>query len=289
MSFFKASKILGFIRLMRPLNCTMFGMAVIIGFLIIAPSELFTKLTTVILGFSLAWLLSASSMVLNDYFDREIDKLNNPQKPIPSGLITQKEALCLASLLGIAGLIIALRTGFLGFTIAVVFYAIAILYDAIGKKLNLLGNFMVSSCVAIPFLFGSLLAKLQIGLLPILFAILAFLSNTGREIVKGIADIKGDKMRGANTLPIVIGSKKSAIVAVSFFVLAVALSFLPPSLNLVSFAYLPIVSVVDGGFLVSSVLLLRDFSSENALRVKNQVIIWMLIGILAFLVGGVLR
>ncbi|HYB93319.1 MAG TPA: hypothetical protein VED00_04190, partial [archaeon] len=57
-------------------------------------------------------------------------------------------------------------------------------------------------------------------------------------------------------------------------------------LGVVSFWYLPPVLVVDVGIIASSILLMKNYSRANAKRIKNLVLIWMLVGSIAFIVGG---
>lgn len=240
-----------------------------------------------ILGFITASTLTASSMAINDYYDREGDAINEPSKPIPSGLILPNEALILACLLGVIGLTAAVYTSPLCLLIATVFSALALLYNTKGKATGLLGNLMVSACIAIPFIYGGLLVGNGNTKLLGIFALMAFLSNTGREITKGISDVEGDKRRNVKTVAIRFGPATAACIATIFYASAVALSMIPWILKLISnSAYVPLVLVADAGFIVSSILLLNDYSRENAKRVKTLILIWMATGLIAFLVEG---
>jgi geranylgeranylglycerol-phosphate geranylgeranyltransferase len=114
---------------------------------------------------------------------------------------------------------------------------------------------------------------------------MAFLSNTGREITKGIVDVTGDKTEGIKTLAVRYGEKSAAVAAALFYVSAVALTPIPWIQNLVSFWFIPLVLVTDVGLLASSVLLLRDYSRENAKKIKKLVLLLFVVGLLAFVVG----
>lgn len=185
------------------------------------------------------------------------------------------------------GLVDAYLTNKASFTVASIFFAISLLYNAWGKKVGLFGNFMVSACIAIPFIYGGLAVGKGIVKILVVFALLAFLSNTGREITKGISDVEGDKHRNVKTVAILFGPKAATYVATASYGLAVALSGIPWIYGMVSnMAYVPIVLLADVGFIGSSILLLKDYSRENAKRVKNLVLLCMSIGLIAFLVGG---
>jgi geranylgeranylglycerol-phosphate geranylgeranyltransferase len=166
-------------------------------------------------------------------------------------------------------------------------WIITVSYVTVGKRSGLPGNFLVSACVAIPFIYGSIAVTNTIQLNVLLFAAMAFLSNTGREITKGIVDTKGDSAQGIKTLAVSYGDKKAAIVASIFYISAVALTPIPVLLGLVSVWFIPVVLVTDVGLVVSSIILLRNHSRESARKIKKQVLVWFLFGLLAYIVGAI--
>jgi geranylgeranylglycerol-phosphate geranylgeranyltransferase len=141
--------------------------------------------------------------------------------------------------------------------------------------------------VAIPFIYGSVATANEVRVNILIFASMAFLSNSGREIIKGIVDIQGDEAQNVKTLAVRFGEKTAAISASLFYILAVLLSPIPWFLNLVSFWFVPLVTVTDIGLVVSSFMLLRDYSRESARKVKNTILLWFILGLLAFIVGAV--
>jgi geranylgeranylglycerol-phosphate geranylgeranyltransferase len=147
------------------------------------------------------------------------------------------------------------------------------------------GNFLVSICVAIPFIYGSLVAVGFVKLNIVLFASMAFLSNTGREITKGIVDVKGDNAEGIKTLAVRYGEKTAAVVAVVFFVFAVALTPVTWFLGLVGIWFIPFVLITDVGLIVCSALLLLNPSREKARKIKKVVLYLFLVGLLAYIFG----
>jgi geranylgeranylglycerol-phosphate geranylgeranyltransferase len=115
---------------------------------------------------------------------------------------------------------------------------------------------------------------------------MAFLSNTGREITKGIVDVKGDNAEGIKTLAVRFGEKAAAVTAVFFFVFAVALTPVTWFLGLVGILFVPLVLITDVGLLACSVFLLLDHSREKARKIKNVVLLLFLIGLLAYIFGA---
>lgn len=283
-------KLKGYLRLMRPINCLMMGFAVIVGAALANSKVIGNYWPNLVYGFLTGFLLTAASMVINDYYDREIDAINEPSRPIPSGLIKPKEALTFAILLTVLGLATSLLTSAkaitLCFATALTFWLVSASYVTVGKRTGLWGNLMVSACVSAPFIYGSLAVANEVKGNIWIFVSMVFLSNTGREITKGIVDVEGDRARKVRTVAVRHGERTAALAASVLYILAVMLTPLPPLLNMVSVWFIPIVAITDIGLVASSIKLSRDYSRENARKLKNQVLAWFLIGLIAFLVGS---
>jgi len=270
----------------------MMGFAVIVGAVISKQSFEDILFSNLVYGFITGFTLAAASMVINDFCDKDIDAINEPSRPIPSGLIKPEEALVFASVLTAIGFVAAFLTNTtntlatsLCFMTAIISWTVSVAYATVGKRTGLLGNFLVSACVAIPFIYGSLAVTNTIELNVLIFASMAFLSNTGREITKGIVDAQGDRIRNVQTLAVRYEEKTAAVVATLFYLSAVLLSPLPWFLNRVSIWFLLLVAITDFGLVASSVSLLRNYSRENARKVKRMVLLWFMTGLLAFILG----
>ena len=278
-------KVSGFIKLMRPINCAMMGFAVFVGEVLAYPQFSSFNWLGVLYGFLTGFMLTAASMTINDYYDRAIDAINEPYRPIPSGIVSVRETLALVFVLSIAGFVFAYLTSVLCLLVAVISWVVVVAYVTVGKRSGLPGNLLVSTCVAIPFIYGSITVLSEVPLSVLLFTLMAFLSNTGREITKGIVDVKGDKVEGIKTLAVRYGEKSAAVAAAVFYVSAVALTPIPWIQNLVSFWFIPLVLVTDIGLIASSALLLKDHSRESARKIKKLVLLLFVVGLLAYVVG----
>lgn len=279
----KMGKLKGYLQIIRPLNCIMMGFAVIVGASLVSTLSFNINL---VLGFLTSFSLTAASMVINDYYDREIDTTNEPNRPIPRGDVSPKEALSFASILSITGFIAAFATNIPSFIVAVMALIISIAYITKGKGTGLPGNFLVSTSVIIPFIYGGLTLG-QIEVPTLLFVAIVFLSNTGREITKGIVDVEGDRSHNIKTIAVTYGEKTAAVAAAAFSLFAVGLSPIPWMWRLVSDWFIPLVIVTDIGLIFSSIMLFRDYSRKNAKKIKNLSLIWFLTGLLAFIFGRV--
>jgi geranylgeranylglycerol-phosphate geranylgeranyltransferase len=262
----------------------MIGLAVIIGEVIAIGG--FPGFYQALLGFFSAFLLLAGTMVLNDIHDVEVDRINTPNRPIPSGRVKISQAYALVIILSLCGIISSVFLGWETFLIALLALGLMVFYNFRGKETGLLGNMVVSFNIALPFVFGGFAVN---SLRPLLFvfSIIAFLANMGREVAKGIMDVTGDRIKNVRTLAVLRGPRIAGIVAAGFFVIAVVMSFLTPFLQSVSVWYYPLVIIADLGFVYSSYRLVKNQASSNIHSVKTQVLLWMLFGLVGFLAGGV--
>ncbi len=276
-------KIAGLLSMMRLPNCAMIGFAVIVGELIASAT---VPVRAAFYGFMTGFLLLAASMVSNDYFDREIDAINEPGRPLPAGVVKPPEALSFSLILGAIGFWFAANSGLATLMIAIMSVIVMVLYNSRVKKTGLLGNALVSTNVAIPFVYGGFVVASPTWSLGI-FSFLAFLSSMGREIVKGIVDVSGDTAKGVKSVAATKGNTKAAKYGAFLFVAAVALSGLPLILGIVSYYYIPLVAICDIGFLLTAYSLVTNSSPRNAKRNKNYVLVWMTFGLLAFLIGTI--
>src|SRR5512133_3104125 len=96
-------KILGLLRLFRFELPFTAGVCVILGELLALGKLPPAKLG--ILGFLSVFFISATSLILNDYFDFEIDKINAPERPLPSGLVSKRDVVILSSVVTVLGFI----------------------------------------------------------------------------------------------------------------------------------------------------------------------------------------
>ncbi|MCS7125966.1 MAG: UbiA family prenyltransferase [Aigarchaeota archaeon] len=275
-----------YLKITRPVNGILMFIGILAG-VALSYSKVI-DFTNIVYSFITAYSLSGSSMVLNDYFDREVDKINAPQRPIPSGLITPSHAIVYSSTLGLVGIISSVLISFQCMIIALISYIASALYNISLKKIGLLGNFTVSLVVTAPFVFGSTMSDGYISERIIVFIIPVLLSNTGREVIKGISDVEGDAVREVRSIARVMGVGRAALIGSILYILAVLFSPVPYFLNYVSTLYLPIVIIADIGFLYSAYIILKSPSKENSIKVKNQTLIWMFIALIAYILGGAL-
>lgn len=246
-----------YLTIVRPLNCLMAAVAVYIASLIAGLP--FYPTAPVVYSLLSVFLICAGGMVINDYFDVEIDRVNKPSRPIPSGKISKNIALIFSSALFAAGIAVSYFVNIESFAVATAAASLLILYAWKLKKIMLIGHLTVSSLVALTFVYGGLI---NLSYMPTLsLAILSFLANTGREIYKSIEDILGDKNAGVQTLAIKYGVVRARAVASIFLLFAIILSFLPYFLKIFGEVYLFFVAIADIIFLAAVIAPVK-FSSK---------------------------
>ena len=237
----KKSFILGSIIIMRPVNCLMGSLTVIIGLLNTRTGIPFDiLLINTILGILTYFFIAGSGMIINDIYDVEIDKINRPERPIPSGSLSLTQAKILFFLtLGIGVMISIIHSlifslGVVNIILAVFFGFIGWLYSAWGKKQGFIGNIIVSISFSIGLIYGAVLNSLAIPIYIYFFFLTSFFLLLSREIVKGCEDIEGDKTKGVKTLAIKLGTKKAIIFSLVFEILAIVFFILPLFTNIIN-------------------------------------------------------
>ena len=215
--------LLGYIMIIRPLNVFLGGITILISSLIIKYEG---PAISVILPVFVVMFFTIGANTLNDYFDYEIDKINRPDRAISSGLVLRNQALILSLFSFIIGVLIALRLNKDSQLLSIgVSLPLIIAYNIKLKNYPLIGNIIVSLIISMSFIYAGLVFKKTEPL--IIPALLAFGLTLIREIVKDLADIKGDKSAGLMTFPIVYGKKKTIILCTILSVFLGIGSFIP--------------------------------------------------------------
>jgi 4-hydroxybenzoate polyprenyltransferase len=90
--------------------------------------------------------LYAGGVVLNDYFDRDIDAVERPERPIPSGRIHERVALQFGVSLLVSGCILASGAGLMSLLVSVLLAGCIVLYDSKGKHIEYVGSVNMGAC-----------------------------------------------------------------------------------------------------------------------------------------------
>lgn len=276
-------RMLGLFRLFRfelPLTA---GVCVILGELL----ALGTLPTTaeILLGFLSFFFISAAALILNDYFDLETDKINAPERPLPAGLVTDRDVILLSISVTILGFTTGYLIGFEALLAVVLVWAVGFLYNWRFKKAGFVGNLMVSFSVGMTFIFGGITVDRPFEIIVWFFAIIVSLINLGEEIAADAMDIEGDRKAGSRSLALVFGREKALKISGAIFLLVVAAGCLPFLLGWLELIYLFPILLMDAVILYSTSKLLDSRIVNRRIYIR-----WIyLSGLVAFLIFIIIR
>ena len=275
----------GYLRLARPLNCGMSAVGVGIAAVVaVGWAGVQAIPWTILLAAGAAALFTAGGNALNDYFDRDTDAVNHPDRPIPRGEMSADEALRFAALTFALSLALASLVGLLAVGIVVVNFVVMVAYEKTLKARGAGGNLLIAYLVGSLFVFGGAAAyRGDLAALDrtLVLGLLAALATAGREVAKDIEDLAGDVDRV--TLPRRIGVRGAGAIAAAAFGAGVVLSIVPYVLQILGTVYLGVVLVADIIFIWSGA-----YSARNPGRAQRAAKYGMVVALAAFLLGGLL-
>lgn len=230
-----------YLELTRPVNSVAAGVLTLIGGFVAAgltadPWLLGAAVVATVLA-------TGAGNAVNDYFDREIDRINNPERPIPRGDVSPKGAVSVSAVLFAIAIGLAVTLPPVAILIALINFLGLVAYTTLFKGRPGAGNALVAYLGGSTFLFGAAaVGRVQDGL--VLFA-LAALSTFAREVIKDIEDVEGDRAEGLTTLPIAFGTKAALGIAAASLVVAILASPIPYLTDLFGLPYLGVVIPAD--------------------------------------------
>lgn len=228
----------GGLELTRPVNSVAAGVLTFIGAFVAGGIGDAPLMVAAAVGATV--FATAAGMAINDYFDREIDRINQPDRAIPRGAVSPRGALAFSVVLFALAVVLALLLPRLAIAIAVINLLALVAYTKLFKGLPGVGNAVVAYLGGSTFLFGAAAVGGNLETAFVLF-LLAALSTLTREIIKDVEDVEGDREEGLNTLPIAIGERRALLVGTALLVVAVLASPVPFVLGDFGIAYLVVV------------------------------------------------
>ncbi|MBN1755230.1 geranylgeranylglycerol-phosphate geranylgeranyltransferase [bacterium] len=228
----------------------------------------------------------SSGNVLNDYFDQTADAVNKPYRPLPSGQLKPAGALIFGLVLMILGLASAIMAGIIHFLLALLAGLLLFIYNWKWKRLPLIGNLTVAFLGGLVFIYGGLGRQLTAGCW--FAAAFAFLFHLGREIVKDIEDVEGDRMVSGRTIPLIMGINKAKWIANLALALLIIITLLPYILGLFHLIYFLVVLIIVDSILILIIIKIfkaRDRADYN--RISRILKLDIVLGLAALLLSKV--
>jgi geranylgeranylglycerol-phosphate geranylgeranyltransferase len=274
-----------FFRLSRPVNALAGCIAVFLSAYVAGA----TSWWPVFLAAFAVLLITASTNAWNDYLDIDIDRVNKPHRPLPAGTITPGSALIFSFSGSVLSLIVGAFISQQAFLIVLLSNILLYFYSWKLKCTVLLGNIAVAAIVALCFIFGGVAAG---NIQPTtMLAVTVFFALLGREILKTMADYKGDLKEKCTTIATAWGKKVSATyVAVSLSLTALTM-LLTYFIEKYSPLYLVIVIFILYPIFTYIILTAKKTSDEKVLERSSLIMkycffVWFLAVALGYGLAG---
>lgn len=220
-------KLMGYLRLARPANIVTAVSDILAGVAIVGFVGSGLPVTPVILLCLATVGLYGGGIVFNDVFDRELDRRERPERPIPSGLISPLAASVWGGGLLVFGCLMAFLVSWTAGLIALLVAASALVYNRWGKHHNWLGPINMGLCRSFNLLLG-------MSLIPAVLFDLVWLSLVPLVFIAAVTTISRGEVTGSAKTPLLFSAILYLLVinAIAFFAAqrneVAALFFLAP-------------------------------------------------------------
>lgn len=209
----------------RPYTTAYPALLAVAGASVATPHPLAWRVGVAAAGLAAGWL---GGHYLGDVIDRELDAIEKPQRPIPSGRLTPREAIVSAwicfAVLTAAGAVLNWRAGLVALAII---GGIAV-YSGHAKARGFAGNLTRGSLSASAVLYGSF-AVTAWPTWPVAVAMVVFCAHdTGSNLVGTLRDEVGDRAGGCRTVPVRRGPRFAVALAASCYALGMAIAIPMP-------------------------------------------------------------
>ena len=213
-----------------------------------------------------------------------IDKINKPQRVLPSGLLSLNEAFIFYIVLTILSILVSSFINFNAFIIVSIASTVLFLYSYRLKKISLVGNITVAFLTGLVFIFGGVVVENpSAAIIPSLFA---FFINLIRELVKDMQDVEGDKGAGIITFPIKFGFLRTKYLMLIPSVILIIMTTIPFIYEIYKIEYFVVVMVIVNPLLIFTIKkLFDDDSLKNLIKISNLLKLNMIFGLIAIFLG----
>jgi 4-hydroxybenzoate polyprenyltransferase/geranylgeranylglycerol-phosphate geranylgeranyltransferase len=168
----------------------------------------------------LGWIAGLYAM---DYLDRNLDRIEKPQRPLPSGRLHPRHAIIAAFLFATLGVLLAIPLGPLNLLFILLIGTTTIFYTRIGKPHALLANLTRGLITMVTFLFGATAITTTLST-PLWLLATAFLfHDASSNIIGALRDQTGDRTCGLQTTPVRYGTTTALLLATTFYLTSIIL------------------------------------------------------------------
>ena len=163
-------------------------------------------------------LVCGMSQAVNDWCDRHVDAINQPERPIPSGRVSAGWGFFTGIIMSVTSLIFAYYLGSLIFFATIIGVLAAWLYSLEPIRLKrsaIFGPGVVAICYeGLPWFTGAAIFTISLPNKEVLIVLSLYaLGAHGIMTMNDFKATKGDKLLGINSLPVILGRKPATLVA----------------------------------------------------------------------------
>ena len=214
-----------------------------------------------VVGVALAGpLVCATSQAVNDWYDRHVDAINEPMRPIPSGRMPGQWGFYIAILWTLVSMLVSTVLGVWGFCAAVIGLALAWAYSAPPLRLKENGWWGNAACgfsyEGIAWATGA--AVMAGGVMPdsrsLLLALLYSIGTHGIMTLNDFKAVEGDRQMGVRSLPVQLGVQNAARVACVIMIVSQA-----AAVALLLYWGKPVHAGAIVGLMLAQLLMMRRF------------------------------
>ncbi|MFG2196435.1 UbiA family prenyltransferase [Streptomyces sp. NPDC048639] len=170
---------------------------------------------------TLGWL---GGHYLGDFFDRRLDAIGKPQRPIPSGRLSPRAAVICGTGCAVGAAVVTVLVSWLALVLVAAAMAGVVAYAKVFKARGLSGNAVRGALTAITVLHGALTVTGQPPWRVLPFALVFAVHDTASNLVGTLRDVAADRAGGYRTLPVLRGVRPAAVTAARLYAAALALA-----------------------------------------------------------------
>lgn len=280
MIFFE--KFYSLLKISRPLNFLITFFTIIVAAIICSSGEL--NFMLIFFSAFSGGLTASAGNVINDFFDINIDRINHPERTLPSGSLNLSEAFIFYFILIFCSLAISYFINYVSFLIVVFSTILLFLYSYKLKKIPLFGNIIIAFLTGMAFIYGgAAVNNIYYSIVP---AVFAFLINFIREIVKDMEDIDGDLKNGVKTFPILYGFSPAKKIILFLTLILIVFTFYPFLKSIYKIEYLFIVMILVNPVLIFILFsIFRNDTKKNLNKISFILKLDMIFGLTAIYFG----
>ncbi|MCP6760165.1 MAG: geranylgeranylglycerol-phosphate geranylgeranyltransferase [Fischerella sp. CENA71] len=223
----------------------------------------------------------SGACAINDYWDVDKDRIDHPQRPLPSGRLSPVTVWWAALILFIVAVSAAIPLGISCLVLVIVSSILLWNYSHILLKNGIVANFIVATVTAAVIFLGSLVvARPKAMLYPICFLFLYILA---KEIIWDLHDTAGDRSQGIFTIANTWG--KNTAFWIAWGLIGTLIVSIPMTLLLLPMAHPVLFLVFSTAMMLSVTIALVRYQQQGSMSAYEGFVFWDRIGMLLGVVG----